>query len=179
MNYIQQAIEVINERIAKLQAAREALIVLVPELISLPVAAKPTQPTATAAPHKVRAAVAKAPKAKRGPYKKRAELATVQTSAAPQPKAEAKTGAIATIDAPATFAGAIKRLVRTAAKPLTIQEIINTIQERWPDLADGKDGNNVMVNLSYWASQGKCEKIGRGALATFKVLDTDYFQEIE
>jgi len=185
MNYIEQAIESINQRISKLQAAREAMAALVPELISLPVAAiQPTTQPATAAPRKVRAAVAKVTasrppaKAKRGPYKKRAASAGIAVPVEQGAPAEPVEVNI-TNGAPATFAGAIKRLVRTAANPLTIQEIINTIQERWPDLAEGKDGNNVMVNLSYWASQGKCEKLGRGAMATFKVPDAGYFQETQ
>lgn len=81
--------------------------------------------------------------------------------------------------APQTFAGAVKRVVRDSKSPLTVAAIFAAIETRWPSLAEGKDGGNVMANLSYASSQGKCEKIGIGAMATFKALDASYFQETE
>lgn len=83
---------------------------------------------------------------------------------------------------PGTFAGAVKRVMREGhaqGKLLMVAEIFAAIEARWPELAAEKDGNNVMVNLAYAASQGKCEKVGRGALATFKILDAGYFKETE
>ena len=83
------------------------------------------------------------------------------------------------LPAPASFSKALNRVMSEAhavSKVLTVAEIFAAIETRWPDLAEGKDGSNVMVNLSYAAGQGKCEKLGRGALATFRILDADYFK---
>ncbi|MEI6076729.1 MAG: hypothetical protein WCS94_14195 [Verrucomicrobiota bacterium] len=170
MNHVQQTIQHINSRISTLTTMRDALASFEQELISLaetaPKPAKPAKP-AKAARRTPRPAVVRASKAP-------AKRATVAAA----PAATASSAAPANGE-PVTFAGAIKRMVRESAKPMTISEIYSAIQSRWPALAEDKDGNNVMVNLTYWASQGKCEKLGRGALATFKVLEPEYFQETQ
>lgn len=80
---------------------------------------------------------------------------------------------------PATFSGACKRVMRESEAPLTVAEIYTLVQAAWPALCDGKDASNVMANLTYAAAQNKCEKLGRGEQATFRILDAEYFKESE
>ena len=189
MNHIEQTIDALNQRIGNLTLVRDALVKILPELIFLPATA-PAQP-APAARRATRVAGAKgAPKAtpkKRGPYKPRAGKVTSPQSGegeaarptkAPAPAA-APLASAGSAPAPATFAGALKRVVREAGKPLTVSEVFKAIESRWPALAEGKDGGNVMANLSYAAAQGHCEKLRRGEMATFRILKADYFDESE
>ncbi len=69
--------------------------------------------------------------------------------------------------------------MRESSNPLTIGQIYIAVEAKWPALCEGKDTTNIMANLSYAAAQGKCEKLGRGEMATFKILDAEFFKEIE
>ncbi len=93
--------------------------------------------------------------------------------------ARAGTSAATDEAAPHTFAGAVKRVLRESKTPPTVAALYDAISTRWPDLAEDKDAGNVMANLEYAAGQGNCEKLGRGALATFRILKPEYFEETE
>jgi len=80
---------------------------------------------------------------------------------------------------PGTFAGACKRVMREASHALTVVEIFTAVESRWPALCAEKDAGNVAANLSYQAAQGKCEKIGMGNMATWRILDAEFYKETE
>jgi hypothetical protein len=83
------------------------------------------------------------------------------------------------LDAPTTFGGAMKRVLREATNPITIATIWATIKTHWPDLLSGKDDGNIDANLRYWVSKGFADKMGAGQLATYKVIDSEFFKEVE
>ena len=79
--------------------------------------------------------------------------------------------------APTTFAGACKRVLREAPGGLTLAAVIESVSNQWPDLCGEKNLQTVASNLTYWTSKGYAEKVGSGSLATFRVLDKEFFKE--
>ena len=167
---IQNAITTLKNQAAAIEIAIKCLIPLLGTPSTATAAALSKPAIKRTAKTLVPAAEPK-PKRKYAPRKVVAHTSPALATAAPA--AEIPSGS------PRSFAGAIKRVVREATVPPTVAMIYATIQTRWPSLAEGKDAGNVMANLSYATSQGKCEKLGMGSLATFRVLDPAYFQETE
>ncbi len=78
---------------------------------------------------------------------------------------------------PITFGGALKRVMREAVHPVTVDEAFNAVQSRWPSLTEDRERKNAQENIFYWQSKGYVEKNGIGALATYKVIDQEFFKE--
>lgn len=88
-----------------------------------------------------------------------------------------------TLTPPTTFAGAMKQVLREAAGGLTITQIFDAVQTRWPSILERDKGlpydiSNVEANIKYWFAQQKVDKHGIGAQATYTVVDKDFFQPI-
>ena len=81
--------------------------------------------------------------------------------------------------APSTFAGACKRVLREATAPISTATIFAAIKAQWPHLLGDKQEDNIEANLRYWASKQFCDKLGTGALATYRVIDQEFFKEVE
>jgi hypothetical protein len=92
---------------------------------------------------------------------------------------QAKTSVETLLDSPATFAGACKRVMWEASHAMTVVEIFTAVEAKWPSLCAEKDAGNVAANLSYAAAQGKVEKLGMGHMATWRILDMEFFKETQ
>jgi hypothetical protein len=97
------------------------------------------------------------------------------TRKAPQTPDEAKVSVDKLLTDPETFAAAVKKVMHESAKPLSVTEIFQAVQTRWPGVIGEKDASNVAANVAYWAANGKLEKLGMGSLVTFKIIDADFF----
>jgi hypothetical protein len=101
------------------------------------------------------------PKPKRK-YVRKEKAETVQRPAPPGEKS-------------VSFSDAIKMAISFLANP-TGNEILAEARKQNPAAMAGKDKANVMTGLYYWWTQGKIEKNGTGATATWKILDAEFFK---
>jgi hypothetical protein len=80
---------------------------------------------------------------------------------------------------PQSFAGACKRVLREAKNPMSVNDVFDAVQTRWPSICGDRDASHAAANVTYWTSKGYMEKIGMGAQATFRILKPEFFQETE
>ena len=78
---------------------------------------------------------------------------------------------------PASFGSALKRVMRESVHPVTVDEVFNAVQTRWPSLCVDRDRKNAQENIFYWLSKSYVDKIGISPLATYKVIDQEFFKE--
>jgi len=95
------------------------------------------------------------------------------------PTVKPKVPAIIPAGEPQTFAGACKRVFREAGKPLTLAEANATVRAKYPQQCEGKGAEALGQNVYYWTSKGYMEKAGSGSLATYKIVNAEFFKEIE
>ena len=81
---------------------------------------------------------------------------------------------------PSTLSGSMK-LEISRVKEFTLQELQTLVDEKYreEDFHKNAAGNSFYGNLTYWAKTGRLEKSGDGAKAVFKVLDKEFFSQVE
>lgn len=150
MNAIGLCIQVVEGRIAKLQALRSSLLECVPLMADLPAEAA----ASVSAP---------APKARTAAPKKRA--ATKKAAAAPAPAAPAPTGEL--LEKPQTIVGAMKQFIRAHAK-FTREEIADWLKADgdFAKLLSQSSDSAIPGNLAYWTNQGYLDRAEDGYKVT-------------
>ena len=77
-----------------------------------------------------------------------------------------------------TLAGAMKIEILKFSKPFLTDELRQAVKTRHPDFSAAADTTGFYGNLSYWASKEKLEKVGAGSLASYRIIDRDFFQTL-
>lgn len=204
--HIQAAVDELDTRIADLTQLRNQLVQLFPAPTAPPV--DDTRKPGCVQRFKKRRGggrKSKTPKCKRparGPYKKRKRADEPLSAPAPvrtvgaratHPETVKETEASATPVGnlgPATTAsgaristlgGAMKVEIARFTKPFTLEDLKTRVAANHggEDFYRNASENALYQNLFYWASKGFLVKLGTGPLATYRVVEKQFFTQVE
>ncbi len=81
-------------------------------------------------------------------------------------------------EVPGTLGAAMKLQIGRLGK-FTSDSLRQVIEAIYGDEDFVKNGQSFGVNLSYWSSKGKLEKLGTGPQASYRVVDKEFFERTE
>lgn len=176
MNTITEALRELEERIATLTTARDALRAVEPTTVQTPrpPAAPPTAAKKTKRTYKKRG-LPFLDVTKKGKGGGKANGAPPHPDPLPRAQGFPPKGGEGE-EKPDTLAGAMKYLARRFKKPFSMQDLTEALKadpDFEPILLEANPGT-LYANLAYWAKTGKIDKQGEGSEALFTVINLDF-----